>query len=301
MSTRHTCSPMYFPPPAHGHPGPEVGDEEAVNFERVQPAHLQHYNFVYLPCGHWFFFGALQNFYKRDPKCPLCNRSFFPNEVKWVPPNNPVALAGSLRERWIRFTLGPSFSRVRDTMWSVTCHASGAQAVKLPTSYEWQDKDDTLQIFFSIKHVTLSNGTMLHWGNKNILAVTPNGLLCEIMGVHDLSEAETSTSFAKGISVLDENLRQWGAVAVRFSWLPHADTRPFVVTTTNFEFILLLAMGTVPGGHLGLEKIALSQSRDLLDLSTDLLIPPDLMETIKQDVQMQNMGRALDEFIQRAN
>jgi len=186
-------------------------------------------------------------------------------------------------------------------MWSVTCHASGAQAVQVPTSYEWHDEDDTLQIFFSIKHVTLSNGTMLHWGNKNILAVTPNGLLCEIMGVHDLSEAETSTSFAKGISVLDENLRQWGAVAVRFSWLPHADTRPFVVTTTNFEFILLLAMGTVPGGHLGLEKIALSQSRDLLDLSTDLLIPPDLMETIKQDVQMQNMGRTLDEFIQRAN
>ena len=186
-------------------------------------------------------------------------------------------------------------------MWSVTCHASGAQAAEGHTSYEWQDEDDTLQIFFSVKHVTLSNGTMLHWGNTNILAVTPNGLLCEITGVHNLSEAETRTSFAKGISVLDEYLRQWGAVAVRFSWLPHADTRPFVVTTTNFEFLLLLALGTVPGGHLGLEKIALSQSRDRLCVSTKLLIPSALIETIKQDVQMQNMGRALDEFIRRAN
>ena len=309
---QHTCSPMYIPPPLRGpevdgtllQPGPEVGDQDVVTFEEVEPQHLQHYNFVYLPCGHWFFFRSLRKFYKSDPRCPFCKRSFFPKEVKWVPPNNPVAVSGYRRERWIRSRLGPFFSRVRDATWSVACMAHGAHAVVEPTSYQWLDEHDTLQFFYSTRHITLSNGTTLYWGNSTILAVTPHGLLCEIRGVHDLSHwADTEQekqSFAKGISVLHP-LRQWGAIAVRFSLHTDATFRPFVVMTTMFEFLLLLAAGPLDAYEtLGLEAIVRAQDTRRIHACATLLIPPDIMEAIKPDEQMQGMGYILEEYSQTA-
>ena len=72
---------------------PEVGDEESIDLIPVQQAELWGYNFIYLPCGHWYRFSNLENVFRDKGTCCLCRECYFPMQVKWVPPlvPNPAA------------------------------------------------------------------------------------------------------------------------------------------------------------------------------------------------------------------
>ena len=90
---------------------PEVGDEESIDLIPVQQAELWGYNFIYLPCGHWYRFSNLENVFRDKGTCCLCRKCYFPMQVQWVPPQvpNPAAAfqATNQLNEWVQSRLGP--------------------------------------------------------------------------------------------------------------------------------------------------------------------------------------------------
>ena len=120
MSTCHTGAPLYEAarwsqtqqPVLMNEPrAPEVGDEESIDLIPVQQAELWGYNFIYLPCGHWYRFSNLENVFRDKGTCCLCRKCYFPMQVQWVPPQvpNPAAAfqATNQLNEWVQSRLGP--------------------------------------------------------------------------------------------------------------------------------------------------------------------------------------------------
>ena len=120
MSTRHTGAPVYEEArwsdtqPAvllNTSRGPEVGDVECIDLVPVEQEELDGYNFIYLPCGHWYRVRNLEAMYAKKGTCSQCRECYFPMQVKWVPPRvpNPAAafLASNDLNEWEQSRLGP--------------------------------------------------------------------------------------------------------------------------------------------------------------------------------------------------
>ena len=120
MSTCHTGAPVYEaarwsqtqPTVLQNVPrGPEVGDEECIDLVPVEQEELDGYNFIYLPCGHWYRVRNLEAIYANKGYCCQCRECYFPMQVQWVPPwvPNPAAafLASNDLNEWEQSRLGP--------------------------------------------------------------------------------------------------------------------------------------------------------------------------------------------------
>ena len=294
MSTRHTGAPVYEaarwsqtqPAVLQNVPrGPEVGDKECIDLLPVQQKELDGYNFIYLPCGHWYRFSSLEGIYANKGTCSQCRECYFPMQVRWVPPrvHNPAAafLASNILNEWEQSRLGPPWHLFQTRFVDLLSDFPGSTVDRGNVSHVYEVGGSRQSLTGHTK-ITLWNGTSVLICPFYIHIMNEDGryTVSNIREVPWDISTKVKEDFAKHIAIMKPNAPN-GGLAYFTAHLGRGD----IMLRTDFASILkALVISRVIGILWGPMSLCMLRS-DLFKL-----------DAVRNDVHFQTMSDLLQQF-----